>query len=105
MAAVDVGATILQAVRRTIGSPQWLRDVDPDRRAWLMLHAVCEALHPLGAVIVPSRVQIEQVVARQMRDQAIWDGFDGRNYEALARKHHLTSRQVRRIVERMRRPA
>lgn len=34
------------------------------------------------------------------RDMAIVRAFDGRNYESLAEKHHLTTRQVRRILGR-----
>ena len=37
------------------------------------------------------------------RVEAIWRAFNGTNYAALALKHRLTVRQIRRIVERMRR--
>ena len=89
-------------IRRAMSTPQWYEQPQPEARAWLLLMALCEALHPLGAVSVPSPDQVDVLTDRMLRDEAIWQAFDGRNYAELAAKHHLTERQVRRIVERMR---
>ena len=103
MSARDVARTIADAIRRTLGSPEWCAAFeDDDERSWLMLLALCEVLHPLGAVTVPSPDQVEGLVARGMRDEAIWRAFDGRNYGELATRHGMTPRQVRRIIEKKR---
>ena len=87
----------------TLASEQFAKAIDDDQRAWLLLLDLCDALHPLGAVTVPPRARVVALVRRIERDAAICAGFDGRNYAALAREHRLTTRQVRRIIERGRR--
>ena len=97
-------AAMAAAIVRCMESPAWAAAVaDPDERAWLMLRALCEELHPLGAVSVPSVPQLRAFLERDDRDAAIRAGFDGRNYDELARRFRLSSRQVRRIVDEPRR--
>ena len=106
MATRELLQAMAAAIVRTLESPEWAAEVPhPEQRAWTMMLAVCEALHPLGPVTIPSRDQVEQLVERIERDQEIYAHFDGRNYDELAARYRLTSRQVRRIVERQRRGA
>ena len=97
---------IAQAVRACMRSPQWLRALDDDHeRIWLMVEAVCEALHGQGIRGIPGRAELRHKIDRVARDMAIIRAFDGRNYEALAAQHHITPRQVRRILGRAARPS
>ena len=103
MSLSPVASVMAQAIRRTMRSPEWFAATGADdERAWLLLMALCAELHPLGSVSVPSPDRLDQLTDRLLRDEDIWRSFDGRNYETLAAKHRLTSRQVRRIIERMR---
>ena len=88
------------AIERTLGSPAWLRALgDDDERGWILLEALCEELHPLGAAAAPSVANLREAAGRLGRNEEIRDGFDGRNYRALARRHRLSTRQIRRIVD------
>lgn len=92
---------IAQAVRACMRSPQWLRALDDDHeRVWLMVEAVCEALHSHGIRGIPSQAELRHEIDRAARDMAIIRAFDGRNHKALAEQHHITTRQVRRILGR-----
>ena len=94
---------IATAVDRIMQSPSWRSAVcDDDKRYQMLVEAVCEELHPLGPVLVPSVHALREAVARDDRDEAIKRDFDGHNYRALARRHRLSTRQVRRIVDRSR---
>ena len=103
MATRAIIATMARAIVRTLSAPEWVSTLDAEERAWLLLLAICEAIHPLGAVSVPSRDELIRIATRIDRDAQIWTEFDGRNYAELAVRHGLTTRQVRRIVERERR--
>ena len=72
---------------------------DDEERAWMVMLALCDELHPFGPVTVPSAGAVETLARRIERDEAICGNFDGRNYDELAATHGLTTRQVRRIVE------
>ena len=92
---------IAQAAQACMRSPQWLRAIDDDHeRVWLMVEAVCDVLHRHGIRGIPSQAELRHEIDRAARDMAIIQGFDGRNYDALASKHHITTRQVRRILGR-----
>lgn len=94
---------IAEAARACIRSPQWLGSIDDDHeRVWLMVEAVCEVLHNHGVRGIPSRAELRREIDRAGRDMAIIQGFDGRNYETLADEYHITTRQVRRILDRRR---
>lgn len=93
------------AIERTLGSLPWLRALgDDDQRGWLLLEALCEELHPLGPVAAPSVASLRVAAARRGRNDEIRERFDGRNYRELARRHRLSTRQVRRIVDEPRKP-
>ena len=94
--------TIYDSLLDTLTAIEWHRTLDDEDRAWLLLLDLADRLHPLGPIVIPSRGQITRLLARLERDDDIAAGFDGRNYHALAREHRLTTRQVRRIVERVR---
>ena len=88
-----------------MSSPEWARAVaDPDERCWLLIEGLCEHLHPLGPVIVPSVHRLRESVDRPERNDEIRRDFDGHNYLALARKHRISQRQVRRVVDDPRAP-
>ena len=93
---------IWESLLDTLTSVEWCRTFDDEDRAWLLLLDLADRLHPISPIVIPSRRQITELAARLERDAAIAATFDGRNYDALAREHRLTTRQVRRIVERMR---
>ena len=98
MATRQAITTMARAIVRTLSAPEWISTLDVEERAWLLLLDLCEAMHPLGAVSVPSRDQVIRIAARIERDAAIRREFDGRNYEALAAQYRLTTRQIRRVV-------
>ena len=73
---------------------------DPLAQAELIVFALCDALHAARGVYVPDANTVRANLARQARDARIRAEFNGRNYSDLADKHGLTSRTVRRILER-----
>ena len=89
-------------MRAQASPPEWNATFDHMERAWIGLKAISRAVRPLGDVTVPSEGQVEELVARHERDEAIRGEFNGRNYEALAEKHRLTVRQIRRITDQRR---
>ena len=91
---------IATAVDDTINDLRWQATLDQDERKVMLVEAVCRELHPLGQVQVPSVQVLREAADRQDRDEAIRHDFDGSNYQALARRHRLSQRQVRRIVDR-----
>ena len=101
--AKHTAAVMARSLLTTLASPEYARARDDDGRAWTLLLALCDALHPLGPVVLPPRARVVERVRRIERDEVIWRAFNGTNYAALALKHRLTVRQIRRIVERMRR--
>ena len=91
---------MMTAIDRTVGSEAWVREVfDDEERKWMLLEALCEELHPLGAVAAPHVALLREAVGRRGRNEEIRAAFDGRNYRELARRHRLSTRQVRRIVD------
>ncbi len=88
------------AVDSAMSDLRWAGTLDDDERQWLLIEALCRELHPLGQVQVPSVQALRETVERQDRDEAIRREFDGRNYQALARKHRRSKRQIRRIIDR-----
>ena len=64
------------------------------------MFALCDTLHAVRGVYVPDANTVRANLARQARNERIRAEFNGRNYRALARKHGLTPRTVRRILER-----
>ena len=94
---------IAAAIERTMRSMDWMLAFnDEEARADMLLEALHEELHPLGPVQVPSVHMLHEAAGRHDRDAEILGEFDGHNYQTLARRHRLSTRQVRRIVERRR---
>jgi len=94
------------AIMRTMDSAEWAAAVvDTEERAWMLMEALCEELHPLGPIDVPSVHRLREAADRPIRNRAIREEFNGGNYREVARRHRLSVRQVRRIVDGPRRPA
>lgn len=86
---------LLAAVWRTMRSPEWLAAVgDEEERATLIVLAVVDTLD--GAA--PSATAVRAELDRARRNAKIRSQFSGANYGALAQRHGLSVRQVRRIV-------
>ena len=95
---------IIQAVWEVLGSCAWVQALGDDyTRTWLLTRAVCGALHGAGVERVPSAAAVQNALDKLIRNQAIVAEFNGRNYRALAQQYRLSTRTVRRIVERGRR--
>lgn len=98
------GAAVIRAVWNTLSSSRWaLAADDMHERVWLITESVCDSLHQAGAPRVPSARELQRSLDRQRIDDEIIAAFNGRNYDDLARKHALSSRTVRRVIERHRR--
>ena len=94
-------AAVAETIERILASPEYVAAVgDDEERAWLLIEALCEELHPRGAVTFPSSSALHRIAGRLDRNERIRSEFDGRNYEALSRRHRLSARQIRRIVDR-----
>lgn len=94
---------ITRAVRDTMASRDWIASIGDDSlRNWLLTVAVCDALHQLGVGRVPSAKSLDDLLAAAHRNNRIGADFNGRNYRELARRHSISIRTVRRIVERQR---
>ena len=95
----DVPGIMARSFLRTMHRPSWTAAaLVPEARAWMLLLDLTEALHPLGTVTIPSTALIRRIA----RDESIRQQFRGHNHDALAREYGLSSRQIRRIVERRR---
>ncbi len=96
--------TIAETALEVQASPAWQAASDDSyQRAWLLTHAVCEALYLIGIKGIPSAQDITKAQARDQRDQDIARCFDGRNYRQLAARHGVSERTTRRIIEKFRR--
>lgn len=104
MSQTRFAAQVVRALIRAQASAAWNETADPEERAWLGMLAVCEHVHPLGETSAPAPHQVERTVGRVGRNEAMRRDFDGSNYAALGRRHGVSTRQVRRIVDRPRRP-
>ena len=92
------------AIRQTLCSRAWACALgDEHQRAWLLLRAASDALHGQGVRRLPSGPALDALVVRGARNRQIVAAFNGRNYGALAAQYSLSTRTVRRIIERARR--
>ena len=93
-------AVMAEAVSRVQHSPDWLAAFgDNNARTELLVHALCDALHPWGAISVPAASSVRAVFERRERDRRMLAEFTGHNHRELARKFGLSVRHVRRIVD------
>ena len=86
------------SILTTLASERYAKAADDEDRSWVLLLELCDALHPLGPIVVPHRSRVVELAHRLERDEEIRREFDGRNYEALAERHGLTTRRVRDII-------
>lgn len=82
-----------------MNASEWIAaTADPDEQDSLLIFALCREPHPLGSVASPSEAHLRQCAARRSRDEDIRAVFEW-NYAELARRHRLSTRQIRRIVD------
>ena len=94
---------ILRTTWRVLGSTEWARAVNDNYdRVWLLTSAICDALHAAGIEGIPSASRLETHLVEERRDISIVTGFTGKNYAELASRHQVSTRTVRRIIERER---
>ena len=94
---------IATAVREVLHSPEWLHTLtDADQATWLLTRSICNNLYLEGVPGIPSDASLREQLDRHRRNQAIIAAFTGTNYDELARDHKISTRQVRRIIERAR---
>lgn len=92
---------IIGSVWDTLGSADWAQALGDDhQRTWLLTLAVCDALYLAGVERVPNAKTLQDALDKLIRNQQIVQAFDGTNYRALATEYRLSTRTVRRIVER-----
>lgn len=72
----------------------WRRWATRNERAALIVLAVADALD--GSA--PTAAAVRSEFRRARRNARIKDQFDGANYAAIAQRHGLSVRQIRRIV-------
>lgn len=92
---------IAQAVDAALRSPAWRAAKSHEDRVWIVTAAVSDGLSPL----VPRAEAVRRELAQRDRDRRIREDFNGTNYCALAARHGLSTRQVRRIVDEPRKAA
>ena len=93
-------AVLADALWRTMSSPDWAKALGDDlARTELLLVAICDALHPCGAVSVPRGATVLAALERPARNAEIRAAFRGDNHRELARRYGLSSRHIRRIVD------
>ncbi len=92
-------ARIASSLDKALRSAAYRSAESHEDRVWVLTAAVSDALSPL----VPRAEAVRRELALRERDRRIREGFNGRNHEALAAAHGLTSRQVRRVLEGRRR--
>ena len=90
-------------MHNVLHSPEWLHSLaDTDQATWLLTRSVCNELYLAGVPGVPSDAALREQLDRYRRDAAIVADFTGNNYDELARNHKISTRQIRRIIERHR---
>lgn len=89
----DVHADLEAEALRVLRSPAWAAAAGDEDRARLLVAAACDVLdrpHSASALAGAYR--------RVLRNRDIRAAFNGRNYAEIARRFHLTQRQLRRIL-------
>ncbi len=95
--------TIVEAAVEVQTSPDWQAAQDDiQQRAWLLTHAVCDALYLMGYKRIPSTHAILEICAKYRRDLDIYQNFDGRNYQTFVRRYGISERTVRRVIAKYR---
>lgn len=89
---------MLAAIWRAVNDTAWAVAMDdPYERALLIATELTEAM---GGDPMPTAEALRREVDRAKRDQLIRRQFqDGLSYDQLAKRHGLSTRQVRRIVK------
>ncbi len=87
-------SAVEQALERIEGMP-------PDQAALLIVALVTDVLASRGHR-VPSAIQLDELIERNRMMRCLPAEFDGRNYQELARRYGVSTRSVRRIIDRRR---
>ena len=88
------------AILAVLGSPEWRGARSDAERVQLLRYSILEVLHPISPIHVPSVWTVRARERRERRDVRIRSLFNGRNHQVLAERFRLTTRQIRRIVDR-----
>lgn len=94
-------SALMAAFTQLQSHSDWVQSIgEVDERAWQMTALACDTLHNLGVDRIPSSRHLVELLDRVERDRCIYAQFNGRNHAALAKQYGLTTRTIRRIVER-----
>ena len=101
MSKPETVALLAEAIWRVITSAEWLAAVGrDDERVALLITGICDAIGDGRPVYLPSGFRVRALLQTAERDAAMRRAFDGTNYAALALRYGVSTRQVRRIVDR-----
>ena len=101
MARSSNAERILDALTRVVASPAFVVAAgNHEERAAMLLTAICQEIDGGRPVYLPSADRAQTLLDKRRREAALRAAFDGTNYGALAHRHGITVRQVRRIVDR-----
>lgn len=89
---------LLVVISRALAAPGWgMPMADHYERVKQVAEALADAM---GGETMPTSAALRREIDRANRDELIRDQFDdGLSYPVLAKRHGLSSRQVRRIVK------
>ena len=94
-----VACDMADVIHATITSEAWRFDDDVHVRVEMLTLALCEALSVRAGRSIPSVAQLRGAMDVRERNAAVKREFDGHNYFALAMRHRLSVRQVRRLLD------
>ena len=94
--------TIFSTIEIAIQTAAWQEAQTPQRRALMLTTALCDALDGPRGVYIPHPDAARMLISRLDTYAAIRAQFNGANHAELAKRHGVSERQVRRIVDRRR---
>ena len=92
-------ADMKAAIRSTLGSGRYREAGGPEARIDLIVLSICSVLAERRSVYVPEPGTIRRQFDRELRDASIHsEAAAGKTTTEIARRHALSTRQVRRIL-------